>query len=123
MAAGTYNLTGSNAIERGACYSYSVDLNTSTGEYSLSGYGVSGYLRRKWDRDEGLFGGSIRQFNQRWVLCPEFDGNLRFYRSEGTTWVEYRALFMDGVMIKIREVFDEPLTQWYREGLKDKGLE
>jgi hypothetical protein len=53
MAAGTYNLTGSNAIERGACYSYSVDLNTSTGEYSLSGYGVSGYLRRKWD---GSFG-------------------------------------------------------------------
>lgn len=53
MAAGTYNLTGSNAIERGACYSYSVDLSTSTGEYPLSGYGVSGYLRRKWD---GAFG-------------------------------------------------------------------
>ncbi len=43
MAAGTYNLTGSNALERGACYSYSVDLSTSTGEYSLSGYSVSGY--------------------------------------------------------------------------------
>jgi hypothetical protein len=53
MAAGTYNLTGSNAIERGACYSYSVDLSTSTGEYPLSGYSVSGYLRRKWD---GAFG-------------------------------------------------------------------
>ena len=77
----------------------------------------------EWDEDQGLFGGSIRQFNQRWRLCPEFDGNLRFYRSEGTAWVEYRALFMDGVMIKIREVFDEPLTQWYREGVKDKGLE
>jgi hypothetical protein len=77
----------------------------------------------EWNEDEGLFGGSIRQFNQRWRLCPEFDGNLRFYRSEGTTWVEYQALFMDGIMIKIREVFDEPLTQWYREGVKDKGLE
>lgn len=53
MAAGTYNLTGSNAIERGACYSYSIDLATSTGEYTLSGYSVSGYLRRKWD---GSFG-------------------------------------------------------------------
>jgi hypothetical protein len=53
MAAGTYNLTGSNAIERGACYAYSVDLSTSTGEYPLSGYSVSGYLRRKWD---GAFG-------------------------------------------------------------------
>ena len=53
MAAGTYNLTGSNAIQRGACYSYSIDLSTPTGEYSLSGYLVSGYLRRKWD---GSFG-------------------------------------------------------------------
>jgi hypothetical protein len=53
MAAGTYNLTGSNAIERGACYAYSIDLSTSSGEYNLSGYGVSGYLRRKWD---GSFG-------------------------------------------------------------------
>jgi hypothetical protein len=53
MAAGTYNLTGSSAIERGACYSYSIDLSTSTGEYVLSGYNVSGYLRRKWD---GTFG-------------------------------------------------------------------
>jgi hypothetical protein len=53
MAAGTYNLTGSNAIQRGACYSYSIDLSTSSGEYTLSGYAVSGYLRRKWD---GTFG-------------------------------------------------------------------
>jgi hypothetical protein len=53
MAAGTYNLTGSNAIQRGACYAYSIDLSTSSGEYNLSGYAVSGYLRRKWD---GSFG-------------------------------------------------------------------
>lgn len=53
MAAGTYNLTGSNAIERGGCYAYSIDLSTPSGEYPLSGYGVSGYLRRKWD---GVFG-------------------------------------------------------------------
>ena len=70
-----------------------------------------------------MFGSGEKQSNHRWVLCPEFDGNLRFYRSEGTARVEYRALFMDGVMIKIREVFDEPLTKWYREGVKDKGLE
>jgi hypothetical protein len=53
MAAGTYNLTGSNSIQRGACYSYSIDLSTSSGEYTLSGYTASGYLRRKWD---GAFG-------------------------------------------------------------------
>ncbi len=78
----------------------------------------------EWVEDSGfMFGSGEKQSNHRWVLCPEFDGNLRFYRGEGTDWVEYRALFMDGVMIKIREVFDEPLTQWYKEGVKDKGLE
>jgi hypothetical protein len=30
---------------------------------------------------------------------------------------------MDGRMIKIREIFEEPLTDWYKNGLKDKGLE
>jgi hypothetical protein len=29
---------------------------------------------------------------------------------------------MDGKMIKIKEVFDEPLTEWYREGVEQKGL-
>lgn len=50
MAAGTYNLTGSSAIERGADYSFTLDLNTSSGEYSLSGKLVSGYIYRSWDR-------------------------------------------------------------------------
>lgn len=53
MGATVYNLTGSSAIDRGACYSYSIDLSTSSGEYTLSGYSASGYLRRKWD---GSFG-------------------------------------------------------------------
>lgn len=50
MAAGLYNITGSNAIERGACYSFTADINGSTGEYSLSGYSASGYINRKWDK-------------------------------------------------------------------------
>jgi hypothetical protein len=25
-------------------------------------------------------------------------------------------------MLKIKEVFDEPLTEWYREGVEKKGL-
>jgi hypothetical protein len=29
---------------------------------------------------------------------------------------------MDGRMIKIKEHFDEPLTDWYREGVEQKGL-
>ncbi len=53
--AGAYHLTGSRAIERGACYSYSMDLASSTGEYSLAGYTVTGYLRRKWDGQIGPY--------------------------------------------------------------------
>ena len=49
MAAATYNLTGSASIERGACYSYNIDLNFSTGEFDLTNYAVSGFLWRKWD--------------------------------------------------------------------------
>jgi hypothetical protein len=30
---------------------------------------------------------------------------------------------MDGQMIKIREIFNEPLTEWYKDGVKEKGLE
>lgn len=50
MAAGLYSLTGSNYIERGADYSFSLDINTSSGEYSLSGKLVSGMIYRSWDR-------------------------------------------------------------------------
>jgi hypothetical protein len=47
----SYNLTGSSAIERGSCASFSFDLNASSGEYGISGYLVSGFIRRKWDRN------------------------------------------------------------------------
>ncbi len=50
MAAGIYSLTGSRVIERGADYSFTMDVNTSTGEYPLSGKLVSGYIYRAWDR-------------------------------------------------------------------------
>jgi hypothetical protein len=59
------------------------------------------------------------------VACADFDGVLRFYRSDKENpdcWIEFKTLFMDGRMIKIKEVFDEPLTQWYREGVEQKGL-
>ena len=86
----------------------------------------------EWIDDEDRWGGGYsKQSNHRWVACADFDGNLRFYRHALETqqeswkhnaWIEYRALFMDGRMIKIREVFDEPLTDWYREGVEQKGL-
>jgi len=48
--AGLYSITGLSAIERGSCYSFTADINYSTGEYPLSGYLVSGYINRKWDK-------------------------------------------------------------------------
>jgi hypothetical protein len=60
----------------------------------------------EWVDDEGLFGGSIKTSNHRWVCCHEFDGNIRFYRTEnkGETWIEYSALFMDGKLLRIKEI-------------------
>jgi hypothetical protein len=67
----------------------------------------------KWVEDEGLFGGSIVEFNQRWVCCHEFDGNIRFYRPalenkheswKQDAWIEYSALFMDGKLLRIKEI-------------------
>ena len=79
-----------------------------------------------WIDDADHFGGGYsKQYNHRWVACEDFDGNLRFYRSNKDNrdlWIEFKTLFMDGRMIKIREVFDEPLTNWYREGVESKGL-
>ena len=51
MSAALYSLTGSSAIEGGACTSFSFDLDTSSGQFSLSGYLVSGFIRRKWDKN------------------------------------------------------------------------
>lgn len=51
--AGVYNLTGSAAIERGACYSYSIDITASSGEFDLTSYTSSGRLWRKWDGESG----------------------------------------------------------------------
>jgi hypothetical protein len=77
----------------------------------------------EWIEEEGLFGGSIKQSNHRWIRCADFDGELRFYwyRSE-TEQEEYRALFMDGRMLKITTVHGEPLTEWLTAGVEEKGL-
>jgi hypothetical protein len=72
-----------------------------------------------WIDDADRFGGGYsKQSNHRWVACADFDGALRFYNSDR----EYRSLFMDGRMLKIKEHLDEPLTNWYREGVEKKGL-
>ena len=76
-----------------------------------------------WTENEGLFGGSLVRSNERWVQCADFDGEIRFYhyRSEQDQ-EEYRALFMDGQMLKIRCTQGEPLTEWLVAGIKEQGL-
>jgi len=67
----------------------------------------------EWIEGEGLFGGHINQFNERWVRCDDFTGKIRFYRSASddkheswkrNAWIEYNAVFKDGQMIHIKQV-------------------
>lgn len=67
----------------------------------------------EWVEGEGLFSGSIRQFNERWVHCDDFTGKIQFYRSASNdkheswkrnTWIEYEAIFENGRMIHIKRV-------------------
>lgn len=79
----------------------------------------------EWVQESGqLFGGTMKQSNHRWVFCDDFDGVIRFYyyRSDEDQ-EEYKALFMDGQMLKIRQTHGEPLTEWLVKGAEQKGLE
>ena len=66
----------------------------------------------EWIEEEGrFFGGYLNRSNERWVLCDSFDGLVRFYREDkekggykADAWIEYRALFMNGQMIKITRI-------------------
>jgi hypothetical protein len=66
----------------------------------------------EWVEGEGLFGGHIRQFNERWVHVA-YTGKMRFYRSASddkheswkrNAWIEYEAIFENGQMTHIKQV-------------------
>ena len=78
----------------------------------------------EWVDGDGFLGGEIKKNNCRWVLFKEFDGEIRFYyyRSDEDQ-EEYRALFMDGQMLKIRCTQGEPLTEWLVAGIAEQGAE
>lgn len=78
----------------------------------------------EWEENEGLFGGGIKQSNHRWVRCDDFDGLIRFYyyRTEEDQ-EEYKALFMDGRLLKIKLVHSEPLTEWLTKGIEERESE
>jgi len=66
----------------------------------------------EWIEDnDGFLGGYLRQFNERWVHCHDFDGAIRFYREDkenggykADRWIEYKALFMNGQLLKIEKI-------------------
>ncbi len=98
---------------------YKIELDPSSGEWHL----WYEEYEAEWIQDDGqLFGGSIKQSNHRWVRCDDFDGEIRFYyyRSHEDQ-EEYRALFMDGRMLKIR-LTSEPLTDWLVKGMEERGI-
>jgi hypothetical protein len=78
----------------------------------------------EWIENEGLFGGCIKQSNHRWLHCADFDGEIRFYYYKSDEdQEEYKALFMDGRMLKIKQTQGEPLTEWLVKGIEEKGSE
>jgi len=84
----------------------------------------------EWIKDENdWLGGHLKESNHRWVCCHDFDGLIRFYRADeenggikNDAWVEYKALFMDGKIIKITKTENENIMKG-AEILSDKGYE
>jgi hypothetical protein len=72
-------------------------------------------VEREWTKeDDSLFGGYLKEISHEWEFCNKFDGLIRFYREDDENggykenkWIEYRALFMDGKIIKLQEIKDE----------------
>lgn len=69
----------------------------------------------EWIEDpEHFLGCYMKEVSHEWKFMSKFDGLVRFYREDkdnggykNDAWIEYRALFMDGKIIKLTEVKDE----------------
>ena len=88
---------------------YKIEQNLEDGHWYLW---YEEYEAEWIEEEEGrFFGGYLNRSNERWELCNDFDGSIRFYRSERNEdtgkrdiWIEYKALFMNGQMIKITRI-------------------
>jgi hypothetical protein len=66
----------------------------------------------EWVEDKNaLFGAYMEEVSHEWVFCNDFDGLIRFYREDKengghkhNAWIEYKALFMDGKIIKFEKL-------------------
>ena len=87
---------------------YKIEVDQDSGHTYLW---VEEYDSEWVEEPDRFLGGYIRQFNERWVRCDDFDGNIVFYREDvenggwkNGAWIEYSALFMDGKLLRIKEV-------------------
>jgi hypothetical protein len=84
----------------------------------------------EWQEGEGLFGGHLHQFNQRWVECRDFSGHIRFYREDVSrgghrtdAWIEWRAEFKCGQMIGLTMLDGDNFLTWYHKAIAQRGSE
>ena len=117
------NIYQSKDTPRQLCDNYRI---TGCGELMVEEYDA------EWVRDEtnALFGMRLNTSNHRWRECREFSGTIRFYREDkergghkANAWNEWEAEFKCGLMIGLKLIEGEPLTEWYMKGLEEKGLE
>jgi len=85
-----------------------------TPEQALDTYEIRGdelwwrKTEHDWVEDEdAMFGGYLQETSHEWIFCENFDGLIRFYREDednggykNNAWIEYKALFMNGKIIK-----------------------
>lgn len=85
----------------------------------------------EWVQDSNhVFGAYIDQKNRRWRPCEEFSGKMRFYRENRerggwntNAWTEFEAEFIRGLMIDLKLIEGEQFIQWYKQGIRERGLE
>jgi hypothetical protein len=74
-------------------------------------------VEREWvenENDNSFLPGYLQEVSHEWKFCKNFDGLIRFYREDldsggykNDAWIKYKALFMDGKIIKLEEIKDE----------------
>lgn len=89
-----------------------------TPEQGIENYEIRGNelwfrkVKREWcEEPETLFGGYLKEISHEWIFCKDYAGAIFFYREDtanggwkNSAWIEYKALFMDGKIIKIERI-------------------
>ena len=63
--------------------------------------------KAEWIKNEKTISGyEMKTSDHRWEHCNDFDGVINFYRQDRPieAWVEYKALFMNGVALKLEKI-------------------